>query len=129
MKRTLIAAASLLALAACNNERASEASQADRAARAEAGAVAAEDVAAEASAAADAASGAQSGSAAAPEPGGRAIGAPPPINGPSGAAPAEAGGSVRPELGQRPPEDPTTGTLARPDTPMPQTTPDGRPAL
>ena len=123
MKRILIAAASLLALAACQREPETEVDL-------DAAAPAAEDVASEASAAADSAesSGSPGGSAAAPGTDG-AVGAPPPINGSSGAAPAEAGGSVRPELGQRPPEDPTTETLARPDTPMPQTTPDGRPAL
>ena len=123
MKRTLIAAASLLALAACQREPETEADL-------DASAPAAEDVASEASAAADsAASGGTSGGSAPASESDAAIGAPPPINGSSGAAPAEAGGSVRPELGQRPPEDPTTETLARPDTPMPQTTPDGRPAL
>lgn len=123
MKRTLIAAASLLALAACQREPETEADL-------DVAAPAAEDVASEASAVADGAAsgGTSGGSAMAPQTDG-AIGAPPPINGSSGAAPTEAGGSVRPELSQRPPEDPTTETLARPETPMPQTTPDGRPAL
>lgn len=130
MKRTLIAATAMLALAACQREP-----QVD-----DTDAAAAQDAAVEASASAGAASdagaardatGAEGVGPAAAGDGsdGRAIGAPPPINGASGAATAEAGGAVRPEMGGRMPEEPTTGSLARPDTPMPDTTPDGRPAL
>lgn len=123
MKRTLIAAVSLLALAACQREPETKTELDDAA-------PAAADVASEASAASDGAAPGETsaGSAPAPETDG-AIGAPPPINGSSGAAPAQPGGAVRPEMSGRPPEDPTTETLARPETPMPQTTPDGRPAL
>lgn len=127
MKRLILAGCAAIALSACQRE-----TDADPNVQAESAGDAASEASATASGSGDygqpgAASGAGMGSA--PEATGDPIGAPPPINGSSGAAPAEAGGSVRPELGQRPPEDPTTETLVRPETPMPQTTPDGRPAL
>lgn len=116
----LLSALSGLVLAACQQEPQVEAP-------------AAEDAASEASAStADVAGGTEAsraGTAPATETDGGPIGAPPPINGMSGEPPPEAGGSVRPELGSRPPEDPTTETLVRPDTPMPDTTPDGRPGF
>ena len=129
MKRLILAGCAVIALSACQRE-----ADADPNVETEA----AEDAASEASATASASDSgdygrsgeaSDAGMGAAPDASGDPVGAPPPINGTSGAAPAEAGGSVRPELGSRPPEDPTTGTLARPETPMPQTTPDGRPAL
>ena len=127
MKRLILAGCAVIALSACQREADADPNVETKTA---------EDAASEASATVSGSGdygrpgeASDAGMGSAPDASGDPVGAPPPINGTSGAAPAEAGGSVRPELGSRPPEDPTTGTLARPETPMPQTTPDGRPAL